>query len=215
MARFTLSLALMSLVAAQGHAGSIVNGNFELGNTGFTTDYKYVTVDGPTGEYTVGTDPHLFHPLAPSFGDHTTGHGLMMIINGSTTPDQTVWQETVSVDAGTSYTFSGWVATIVGINGGVDPSPARFRFFVNGSQVGSDFSPIAAHGQWSQFKASWNSGPDASATIRIVDENTASLGNDSALDDFSLSGVPEPPSSVLVLVGLSSLILWRQIARTR
>ena len=67
----------------------VANGDFSAGNTGFTSSYTYVTGPGslvPEGVYTITTDPHLEHPGAVSFGDHTTGTGEMMAVNGASTP---------------------------------------------------------------------------------------------------------------------------------
>lgn len=68
----------------------IVNGNFEAGNTGFFTEYSYLNPAntgtwtlGPEYMYTVGTDPNLYHSAWASFGDHTSGTGKMMIVNGT------------------------------------------------------------------------------------------------------------------------------------
>ncbi len=164
----------------------LVNGDFSLGNTGFTSQYVYSTNLEPEGNYVVGDNPHNFHPGGASFGDHTTGTGLMLIANGAPTPNTVVWQETVNVSNGTNYVFSGWAASWGegGSPAPSDPSPAQLEFFVNGVQIGSEFTLIAQDGQWSQFSATWNSGTSGSATITIVDMNTASDGNDFAVDDL-------------------------------
>ena len=127
----------------------------------------------------------------------------MFIANPSTTAHTVAWQEKVNVSAGTDYSFSGWAASWAELGGdGVDPSPAQLEFFVNGTQIGSDFTLNSQDGQWSQFSASWNSGTSGTATISIVDMNTAGLGNDFCLDDL-VFGVPEqmvltvqPPTSI-------------------
>lgn len=124
----------------------------------------------------------------------------------------TVWQETVNVSSSTDYTFSGWAASW-GKNGDIftDASPAQLEFLVNGVQIGSEFTLIAGDGQWSQFSASWNSATSTTATIQIVDMNTASFGNDFAVDDliFDTSGAvypqlvvtTQPPASVATGAG--------------
>lgn len=82
----------------------VVNGDFEAGNTGFYSDYDYVSAEGwstlqPPSVYAIGTDPYLYHSAwGPGFGDHTSGDGLMMIVNGTTTvPPGIVWGQEVTL----------------------------------------------------------------------------------------------------------------------
>jgi hypothetical protein len=181
------------LQAVAGAANLLVNGDFTLGNTGFTSDYVFTSDTQPEGTYCVDTNPHDCHPGGTSYGDHTSGHGLMLNANGSVSPNQIVWQETVTVIPHTPYTFSGWAASWGNVGGdlvGVDPSPARLRFFINGIQVGQDFAVATQNGQWLQFVTSWPSESNTSATIAIVDGNVDAFGNDFSLDDLSLQVEP-------------------------
>ncbi len=114
----------------------------------------------------------------------------MLNVNGSVTPNRIVWQETVTVVPQTPYTFAGWAASWGTLGGGIDPSPAQLRFFINGVQVGQDFAVAAQNGQWLQFVISWNSESNTSATIAIVDVNVTAVGNDFSLDDLSLQVAP-------------------------
>lgn len=87
----------------------ITNGDFEAGNTGFTTEYNYLNPSitgtwtlGPEYLYTIGTNPNLYHNAWTSFGDHTTGTGKMMIVNGTYLNNETkiFWsQEDISLPA--------------------------------------------------------------------------------------------------------------------
>jgi len=172
----------------------LINGDFSLGNTGFTSGYVYNPDPHAylNGHYVIVHNPSTdISSIFASFGDHTTGTGLMFATDGSTVPNTVVWQETVNVSkTATDYTFSGWAASMgQGRQPGVDPSPATLRFLINGVQVGSDFTVTATDGQWSQFSVPWNSGMSDVATIQIVDVNTAGFGNDFTLDDLSF--VPE------------------------
>src|SRR6186997_955164 len=106
----SLLLSLFFLPAGQGvskgkaqSAGPnlIVNGDFEAGNTGFTTSYIYTPADiYNTGTYDVLTNPRNAHKYATSYGDHTSGGGKMMALNGSTVAGSIAWSQTVAVDAG-------------------------------------------------------------------------------------------------------------------
>lgn len=206
-----LLIAVILLTSRPAVAGGnlLINGDFEAGNTGFGTDYTYATVntpgDGGAGQYTVGTNPQLFNSTEASFGDHTTGKGLMLIANGAPDPNRTVWQETVAVVPGNTYSFSAWAASWGNV-GGFDPSPPRLQFFIDSSVIGGTFSPPAADGQWSRFAIDWDSRVSSSVTLRIVDANTDRYGNDLALDDLSFAAVPEPSGLVLLGAGVVALL---------
>ena len=171
----------------------ITNGNFEAGNTGFTTTYNYSPgqyTGGNTGlwlekTYTINNDPQYSHPTF--WGrDHTTNSGKFMIVNGYGAA--TVWQyPSITVLPNTDYYFSAWAISLNSI------SPyANLQFKVNGVQVGTTTGPLPPRPQnnnppynWIQFYGSWNSGPATTATISIVDLEAALGGNDFGLDDIS------------------------------
>jgi hypothetical protein len=78
----------------------VVNGDFEAGNTGFTSDYRYSPGDiGPDTVYDLLRNPADEHYLGASYGDHTSGSGLMMAVNGARYPNfnAVVWSESLSV----------------------------------------------------------------------------------------------------------------------
>lgn len=86
----------------------VANGDFEAGNTGFSTQYSYVSATGwntlgPPFVYAVGTNPYDYHSAwGPGFGDHTSGSGKMMIVNGTTSsdiPQKLVWGQEVTLPA--------------------------------------------------------------------------------------------------------------------
>jgi hypothetical protein len=75
----------------------IANGDFELGNTGFTSDYVYSTLGTSNlGECSIVSDPKLSQSASSSFGDHTSGTGLMLHANGSPNTNLVAWLESVS-----------------------------------------------------------------------------------------------------------------------
>ena len=180
-AHATLNLQLSTGIA---HGQNlIVNGDFSAGNTGFTSGYTF----SPSGQsavadtYGIRTSSTDFNSGYNYFGDHTTGSGNMMLVDGSTTGSAVVWQETVSVAPNTIYAFSGWATASDNEN------VPTLRFYINGVQAGSDFTLSTSPGLWQQFDAVWNSGAGGTATIALVDLTTPSLGNDFALDDFSFA----------------------------
>jgi hypothetical protein len=210
-------LSLLGLLSAGSSAATMLaNGDFSLGNSGFSTGYSYISPTGGwsyAGQFTVGSDPNAFMVLGSSFGDHTSGSGLMMIVDGSTSR-ATVWQENITVTPGSTYDFTGWTSTPAG--GTFDPYPAQLRFYVNGDAVG-DYSVLPTDAKWSQFSITWRADTGTNATIRIVDMNTSAVGNDFVLDDLSVravSAVPEPSRALLLLVGGGALfVLSRKRSR--
>ena len=179
-----LGISLLGLVmgfwpASRAHA-QLINGDFSAGNTGFTSAYFY---DGPSavepGHYGINTNAASFNPGNASFGDHTTGTGKMMLVDGALKTNTIVWTETVPVAPNTMYEFTGWAASSDGT------SPAVLRFLINSNQVVSDFALTIAAGEWRQFAALWDSGSNTSATIGIIDTVTNYVGNDFALDDLA------------------------------
>lgn len=187
----------------------IVNGDFEAGNVGFSSDYTYddtPPMDG-YGYYAIGTNPKTWNSFWSSFGDHTSGTGKMFIADGAVQPNKTVWQQTVTVVSGTPYIFSYWAAS------SYPQRPANLRTYINGVQVGSDLQLPSTTGEWVQFSVVWNSGSATSATIRLVDLLTYGLGNDFVLDDISLQVVPEPASVWGMMSGFAAV--WLRCGRAR
>ncbi|MFN0203644.1 MAG: gliding motility-associated C-terminal domain-containing protein [Bacteroidia bacterium] len=159
----------------------ITNGNFSLGNTSFNSNY--INNQASTwneGTYAITTNPNLTHPNFASIGDHTTGTGNMMVINGSGTPNTNIWCQTFNVTPNTLYSFSSWVATIAGA------PVASLQFEVNNVVLGTPFNaPANSSLGWQQYASTWNSGAATTATICIINQNTATSGNDFAIDDIS------------------------------
>lgn len=158
----------------------VVNGDFEQGNTAFTSQYTYCNTFNclqPESMYAVGPDASFFHTAFVGF-DHTTGSGNFMVVNGSSQPNTNVWCQTITVNPNTVYQFSAWVQSCV------TNSPAILQFRINGTLVGNTFTALSTLNFWDQFYTTWNSGAATTATICIVNQNTATGGNDFGLDDI-------------------------------
>ncbi|HEX2616055.1 MAG TPA: hypothetical protein VHL57_00865, partial [Flavobacteriales bacterium] len=169
-----------------GTSNLVVNGDFSTGYAGFTSDYTVGTGGawGPVSleaTYAVTTDPFLAHSNFASCGDHTTGTGQMMVVNGAQTPDLSIWCQTVAVQPNTDYAFSAWIASAV------SEDPAILAFNINGSDVGAPLTATYLTCDWQQFYAVWNSGPNTSVTLCLTNQNVAPSGNDFLLDDISFS----------------------------
>jgi len=107
----------------------IVNGDFEQGNIGFTSDHDFhqLPSNGMCQScYGVAPSP----PDAwTQCGDHTSGGGNQMVFNAATTPGLSSWCQTISVTPNTDYNFSFWAQTI---NSG---SPADLSVSFNNTAI--------------------------------------------------------------------------------
>lgn len=163
----------------------VVNGDFSGGATGFTSGYIPGTggswgLLSSEGQYAVAADASATHNNFPPCTDHTGG-GNMLVVNGAATPGVSIWCQTVAVQPGTDYAFSAWLQTIVAQN------PAILQFTINGQVVGAPFEATNVSCEWNQFYNVWSSGVSTSAEICITNQNTATSGNDFALDDISFT----------------------------
>ena len=200
------AISTMYYVAGQNMVASVddnlvYNGDFEMGNEGFTSEYYYSTNLWPNGYYYVGPNAHNYHPGFYNWPDHTTGTGNYMIINGSELPNTNVWTQTVAVTPNTNYAFSTWVCSV----GGTPSNPAelaRLQFSVNGMQLGNVFTAPNVYGVWSHYYEVWNSGNNTSATLTILNQHTAGGGNDFGIDDISFFPLTECSVTDSILVAV-------------
>lgn len=180
--------------AADYNNNLIVNGDFGGGNSDFSSDYLYNPGNlVPEGVYDVLDNPQNSHPGFSPCQDHTGG-GNMLAVNGSGTPNSDVWCQTVTVVPNTQYVFECWVATLV------SSSPAILQFSINGGLLGAPFNAPGSTCNWVRFFSTWNSGSNTTATICIVNQNTAVGGNDFALDDLVFAPTCEVTDTVRVNV---------------
>jgi hypothetical protein len=179
-------VALLFLYSEANCGELIRNGNFEKGNKDFRSDYR-----GGLGSYLVTKNLRNFHQKQSGnvgfFGDHTTGRGHMLAVDGETTGGKFVWEQKVNVLPNQEYVFSMWVASWS------PDSPAKLEVAINGREMGSVDAPSKL-GEWRRLQVKWNSELDTVAVIAIQDRNTSGEGNDFVIDDISLQGTrPFPP----------------------
>lgn len=176
----------------------VTNGDFESGNTGFSTGHVYGTggswgLLSNAGQYAISTNANLTHNNFPSCGDHTTGSGQYMIVNGSSVSNLSVWCQTITVTPNTTYYFSAWITSVV------SSSPAILSFTVNGTSLGANHNVSSTTCNWQNYFQTWTSGATTtSATICITNQNTAGGGNDFGLDDITFQ--PQCSSTDTVVV---------------
>ncbi|MFZ4521892.1 MAG: hypothetical protein ACOYNC_09310, partial [Bacteroidales bacterium] len=160
----------------------VTNGDFESGNTGFTSSY---TLGPPVynglyneGTYDVIADPSSRHTNFIACVDHTSGSGLQMVINGTINPNVPVWEQTVNVVPGMDYQYTYWVQSVVASN------PSQLQLYINGLPAGPVYTALTPTCQWIQFIYNWNSGTTTTAVLSLENQNTIASGNDFALDDI-------------------------------
>lgn len=210
--RIAVCAMLAICVPAAVHAGLVYNGDFELGNTGFTSGYVYRAPPlGNTteGEYTVRHNPQSFNGAFFAMPDHTFGGptqvGNMLIVNGATSGTPSVWEQTLTVTPNTDYDFALW--TSAGVAGG---TPTRLQLRIDGIDVGSYFDLLTTTGSWIQMQRSWYSGTSTSAVVRVVNLNNATFPNDFYIDDITWDGTPRdvtaaPEPATMALLALTGL----------
>ncbi|MGY5846651.1 PKD-like domain-containing protein [Salegentibacter sp. HM20] len=170
----------------------VTNGDFEDGNTGFSTVYRYVAPGGnlyPEGDYAVDNNARDYHNDFYGFGHG--GSGNFMIVNGDPSQGNVVWQtDPITITPDTDYYFSAWTSNLVA------REEARLRLVItlpgqNTPLAESNLGDLTGlpSGEWIQFynPQVWNSGSNTEVVLKIINENPVRDGNDFGIDDISFS----------------------------
>lgn len=205
--------ALFAANAAVAAPNLVTNGDFEAGNTGFTSDYQFSPGGNSTeGQYTVGTTPDTFNGAFVNPGDHTTGTGKMYIGNGSPVDGSIVWGSlSIAVAQNTTYFFEAFVHNLCCKGPFPGNTPAILEFSVKGNAIESlgTANTSLDNPDWQGLSKSWFSGSNTSVVLSLINRNTARAGNDFALDDVYLGTtstvVPEPDTYALFALGLGGI----------
>jgi len=158
----------------------IYNGNFSLGNVGFSTDYIYSS-GSPFGQgyYTIGTNPQTVHPGFAPCKDHTQDSAMLMLFFDSyTVPGKLVWSQIVNITESSVYQFSMWATKLVYYN------DSYLQVKINGEDLSPTFHVSKTPCTWSFYDVKWNSGNATKALIEIYNLSTFAAGNDLAIDDI-------------------------------
>ena len=182
---------------------TLTNGNFETGGNaiGFLINGAgYTQINPPTGSsfqgnYAITTNPQLLNSNFISGGDHTTGSGMMLVVDGNTVPNSRLWSCTstggalTGFTAGSTYTFSYWIKSVS--NDVTNNATQAYInvFFVNASNVNpasiNSYAPLPSQG-WRQVSYSFTANTN-NALIELRNNNLSVLGNDFAIDDITLT----------------------------
>lgn len=174
----------------------VYNGDFELGNTGFTTEYTLGAKPLQEGRYGVTDNGQSVHDgFMPCIHD-----GNFYVGNGSMYNSLVVFQSQVSVTPNTDYYFSSEVTAI-------DANPthpisqlALFQFNINNTQIGNTLRVNDSPCVWTSYGEVWNSGNNTTATITIKDLNTGQWANDFAIDNIALRKICKAYDTINIIL---------------
>ncbi|MFB9095168.1 T9SS type B sorting domain-containing protein [Flavobacterium jumunjinense] len=158
-----------------------LNGDFSQGNSGFSSSYTHtLSSDGTVvGVYGVTTNSSVWFNSLSSCNDNTGGGNFLVadasVSNGG---NDSVWCQTIPIQAGENYIFSYFAQSVS------SGSPANLEVTINGVAIGNTNLGYATC-NWTRSSFPWNSGTSTSAEICIYDKNTAAYGNDFGIDDIS------------------------------
>lgn len=190
----------------------IENGDFESGNTGFTSSLNYVTFFPfvctlcPENSYAIGNNATLFHS-GFSGTDHTNPPtGDFFIANAPGLPGAAIWCQNASVLPNTLYTFTFWARDIANNN---NPHPlAVLRPSFNGVVMADS---LLAQGDWSSLSLTWFSDSLDQVEICIIDFQSQTGGNDFGLDDISMTACEPIVLSQAAFAGNDTTLCSRDV----
>ena len=181
----------------------VTNGDFEAGNYSFGSGYAAVPDTTVTnalwteGYYAVIKVPYSCHPNFDHTGDHTSGRGLQMVVNGAPTAGVVIWSQSVPVIPGATYQFTYWEQTV---NVPTPANPSQLQLYVNGVAAGPIYTANSTYGTWTQFLYNASSGTNTVLNLELINQNTIANGNDFALDDIVFQQILTASSTTTVTV---------------
>ncbi|MBP8822499.1 MAG: gliding motility-associated C-terminal domain-containing protein [Flavobacteriales bacterium] len=161
----------------------VYNGDFLMGNSGFTSQFIYSTSSVQNeGYYAVGTDAHDYHSQFQG-----TGTGNFLIANagyGSWSNNQfDVWCQTIPCCPGQTYTLSFLGRTLS------NALPARVVWLMSGQLVNwPDFTFPAYSAGWQTFTTTWTAGPGQTSVNACISVTSGDgVGDDFGIDNISIA----------------------------
>jgi hypothetical protein len=160
----------------------IVNGDFESGNIGFTSDYDVAPPFLP-GDYVITQNPNSLN-TGHNQTDHTTGNGYFLAADGSLNTSEYFWiSQNIPVSNNTNYLFNGYFNNIVKPT--LNLNDPRYVVEINGTQVIPPTSIDELPNVWINENNVWCSNSTA-AQIMIRTLSNRPTGNDLGVDDLEL-----------------------------
>jgi len=210
MSRTFAALLLGGFLVSRGFAVNLVtNGDFESGNSGFSSDYTFVGTPSGTalwdqGKYAIVTSARDYHTNFTSAADHTSGSGTQYFAaNGGTNINQAVWMSNVLnvALANTVYRFEAWITSLINVSGGNGPD---LVFEIGNGSTWTSLGNTSVipngttGGTWIFTYADGQFGQAGDYYVRLRNNSTVASGNDLGVDDiyFGLrSNAPSYPAT--------------------
>jgi hypothetical protein len=199
----------------------VSNGDFEDGNVQFTSDYAFSPGGNSTeGQYTIRSNPFPWNGSFVSTGDHTSGNGLMMVVNGSPVSGEVVWKsQSIAVAATTNYFFEAFVNNVCCQGFSFGPGSESILEFLLSQDGGAPVSlatittNLALAGTWEGLSTQYLASSAGIVELSLINRNTNRGGNDFAIDDVyfgiesTVNPVPLPATLWLFGTGLLTLLV--------
>ena len=200
----TISVSTQYILEATYESDSnlVYNGDFELGNVGFTTQYTLGTNPLQEDQYGITNNGlNLHSSFSPCIHDNN-----FLAVNGSMNISKIIYEQQINVTPNTDYYFSAETTNI-------DSNPvhpishlAVLQFNINNLQIGNTFQVDPTPCVWTQYNYVWNSGNNTTATLMIKDINTGQYGNDFGLDNVSLRKICRAYDTINIVINNSPII---------
>jgi hypothetical protein len=214
----------------------VTNGDFESGNTGFSTDYTFWPI-GTTGAmdagfYSVVSSADQIHS---DFRGAPQGGSKFFVANGAVDTTQAVWKsQVISVtQANVAYRFEAYISSVV--NPSLAPPSLSFQIGNGTTWTTLGATPSlsgASRGEWFYSFADGIFQQAGDFIIRLRNDSAVHTGNDLGIDSiyfglrsaapsigsnpgstpaiFNPAAVPEPGSASLVILGLAAVLARRR-----
>lgn len=194
---FTVTVDCDSCACPGGGGASqnlVVNGDFSLGNAGFSSAWPYST-NCQTGSYGVDTDFKAFCSVWPTLPAHSAPYFL--ILDGSINPGPAdLWITQVNLTPNTNYCFSFWWASVYPNTGpSAQNFPVSIDLYDNSGlrlNVGAHTVSQSPAAVWAQKALTFNSGALSGTFTIKIRQLSGTLFRDWGLDDICLTKVYTP-----------------------
>lgn len=156
----------------------VTNGNFNGGNSGFTTNFSYNSDLQADGNYWIGTNAAQHHPQFAG-----TGNGNFLMVNsGWMHAGWEAWCQTHPVCPGQTYQLRFRAVSLA------SQGAPTLQWYVNGDPTWVNHTAPLPQGNWQYFTTNYTVPAGVtSATFCIEVTSGNGVGNDFGLDDISIS----------------------------
>jgi gliding motility-associated-like protein len=171
----------------------VVNGDFSIGNTGFSSQLAAGAAPLSSGSYLVTNTSLNAGPQTSDCKDHTNAAGNMMVVS-STNTAASLWNQTVTITPNTNYIFSCWIQSVQPFNS------TQLQLSINGNVAADNLITAANACEWTRYFVTWNSGNNTTAILSIFNKANPTGGDFFAIDDISFAGYAVKRDTVMILV---------------